>query len=162
MTGYAKAGLMVGNDITASGQGPEGVTGTAASPALATSYEAEAAANTLAGGAVVSACPTCSGGSKVGYVGEGGTLTFNGVDVPSAGTYRVTLVYATDGVRPAVISANGGAGQNVSFPTTGSFTATGALTVSLALNAGANTIELSDPSAYTPDFDRIIVAAAPG
>ena len=24
------------------------------------------------------------------------------------------------------------------------------------LNAGANTIELSDPSAYTPDFDRII------
>jgi len=109
----------------------------------------------------VSTCSTCSGGSKVGFVGEGGTLTFNQVTVPSAGTYRVTLIYATDGVRPALISADGGAAQTLSFPTTGSFTATGALTVSLALNAGANTIELSDPSAYTPDFDRIIVAAAP-
>jgi hypothetical protein len=138
-----------------------GVTATADTPALATSYEAEASANTLADGAVVSTCATCSGGSKVGFVGEGGTLTVNQVTVPSAGTYRVTLIYATDGVRPALIAANGGAAQTLSFPTTGSFTATGALTVSLALNAGANTIELSDPSAYTPDFDRIIVAATP-
>jgi hypothetical protein len=138
-----------------------GVTGTAAGPAPATSYEAEAPASTLAGGAVVQTCSTCSGGAKVGYVGEGGTLTFNGIDVPSAGTYRVTLVYDTDGVRPALISADGGTARTLSFPSTGSFTATGALTVSLALSAGANTIELSDPSAYAPDFDRIIVAAAP-
>ncbi|HEY2521690.1 MAG TPA: NEW3 domain-containing protein [Streptosporangiaceae bacterium] len=138
-----------------------GVTATVDTPALAASYEAEAAANTLAGGAVVSACSTCSGGSKVGFVGEGGTLTVNNVDVPSAGTYRVTLIYATDGVRPGIVAADGGAGQTLSFPSTGSFNTPGALTVSLALNAGANTIELSDPSAYTPDFDRIIVAAAP-
>ncbi len=138
-----------------------GVTGTVASPALATSYEAEAPANTLAGGAVVSACSTCSGGAKVGYVGNGGTLTFNNVSVPTAGTYRVTLLYATDGVRPGVIAADGGTGQTLSFPSTGSFNTPGALTVSLALTAGANTIELSDPSAYAPDFDRLIVAAAP-
>jgi len=138
-----------------------GVTATAATPALAASYEAEAPANTLAGGAVVSTCSTCSGGAKVGYVGEGGTLTFNDITAPAAGTYRVTLVYATDGVRPALIAADGGTAQTLSFPSTGSFTTTGALTVSLALNAGANTIELSDPSAYAPDFDRIIVAAAP-
>jgi hypothetical protein len=138
-----------------------GLTGTAASPALATSHEAEAAGNTLAGGAVVQACSTCSGGSKVGYVGQGGTLTFNGINVPSAGSYRVTLVYATDGARPAVISADGNSGTTLSFPSTGSFTATGALTVALPLSAGANTIEVSDPSAYAPDFDRIIVAAAP-
>ena len=139
-----------------------GVTSTADTPTLATSYEAEAAANTLAGGANVSTCATCSGGAKVGFVGNGGTLTFNNITAPTAGTYRVTLIYATDGVRPGLVSANGGAAQTLSFPTTGSFTATGALTVSLALNAGANTIELSDPSAYTPDFDRIIVAAGPG
>ncbi|HEX4253944.1 MAG TPA: CBM35 domain-containing protein, partial [Streptosporangiaceae bacterium] len=138
-----------------------GVTSTADTPTLATSYEAEAAANTLAGGAGVSTCSTCSGGSKVGFVGNGGTLTVNNVTAPTAGTYRVTLIYATDGVRPGLVSANGGAAQTLSFPSTGSFNTTGALTVSLALNAGANTIELSDPSAYTPDFDRIIVAAAP-
>ncbi len=138
-----------------------GVTSTADTPTLAASYEAEAAANTLAGGAVVSACSTCSGGAKVGFVGNGGTLTFNNVDVPSAGTYRVTLVYATDGVRPGLIAADGGSAQTLSFPSTGSFNTPGALTVSLPLTAGANTIELSDPSAYTPDFDRIIVAPAP-
>jgi hypothetical protein len=138
-----------------------GVTSTADTPTLAASYEAEAAANTLAGGAVVSACSTCSGGSKVGYVGNGGTLTVNNVTVPSAGTYRVTLLYATDGVRPGLVAADGGAAQTLSFPSTGSFSTPGALTVSLALTAGANTIELSDPSAYTPDFDRIIVAAGP-
>jgi hypothetical protein len=30
-----------------------------------------------------------------------------------------------------------------------------------AETAGTNTIELADPSAYTPDFDRIIVADSP-
>jgi hypothetical protein len=68
-------------------------TGSATAPPTATSYEAEAAANTLAGGAVVQSCATCSGGNKVGFVGEGGTLTFTGVPVTSAGTYNVTIGY---------------------------------------------------------------------
>jgi predicted DNA-binding protein (UPF0251 family) len=41
----------------------------------------------------VQSCPTCSGGAKVGFVGQGGTLTFNSVTVPSAGTYDVTIAY---------------------------------------------------------------------
>ena len=40
--------------------------------------------------------------------------------------------------------------------------ACGALTVSLLLTAGNNTSQIGDPDAYTPDFDRIVVAAAPG
>jgi hypothetical protein len=32
----------------------------------------------------------------------------------------------------------------------------------LQLTAGSNTIEFSNQAAYAPDFDRIIVAAAPG
>lgn len=131
-------------------------------PALATSYEAEAAGNTLAGGAVVSTCSTCSGGAKVGYVGNGGTLTFNNINVPSAGTYRVTLVYCSGDPRPAMISVNGGPPQALSFASTGSYNTTGTMTVSLALAAGNNTIQIGDPGAYSPDFDRIIVAASPG
>ena len=46
-------------------------------------------------------------------------------------------------------------------PATGSFTTVGAQTVSLSLNAGANTIELDNPSAFAPDFNEILVAAAP-
>jgi hypothetical protein len=130
----------------------------AATPPLATSYEAEAPGNTLAGGAVLQACSTCSGGQKVGFVGNGGTLTFNNINVPSAGTYRVTIVYCSGDPRPAMVSVNGGTPQALSFPSTGSFSTTGTMTVPLSLNAGSNTIEFGDPTAYTPDFDRIIVA----
>ena len=63
------------------------------------SYEAEASGNTLAGGARVSSCTACSGGSKVGFVGSGGTLTFNGVNAAATGDYQVTLVYL-DGSTP--------------------------------------------------------------
>jgi alpha galactosidase A-like protein/alpha galactosidase C-like protein/alpha-galactosidase-like protein/alpha-galactosidase-like CBM13-containing protein len=134
----------------------------AAAPPPATSHEAEAPANTLAGGAVVASCSTCSGGQKVGYVGSGGTLTFNGVSAPSAGTYKVTIVYCSGNARPGDISVNGGTPQALSFPSTGSFSTTGTMTLSLQLNAGNNTIEFGDPTAYAPDFDRIIVADSPG
>jgi hypothetical protein len=136
----------------------------AATPPLATSYEAESAANTVAGGAGVASCSTCSGGAKVGFVGEGGTLTFNGVTAPSAGTYQVTIAYCDGSAtgRQATVSVNGGPAQTLSFTPTGSFTTVAAMTVPLALAAGANTIEFANPAAYAPDFDRLIVASAPG
>lgn len=109
--------------------------------------------------------------------GEGGAAADSGAVVPccprqvygpgasATGTYTVTLVYCdgssgTTG-RQADISADGGRPQLVSFTPTGSFSTVGALTVRLPLNAGANTIELANPSAYAPDFNEIIVAAAP-
>ena len=137
------------------------VSASAATPPLATSYEAESPANTLAGGAVLQSCSTCSDGEKVGFVGEGGTLTFNNISVPAAGTYQVTIVYCSGDPRPALLSVNGGAPQPLSFASTGSFSTTGTITVSLPLTAGNNTIELGDPNAFTPDFDRIIVADSP-
>ena len=50
----------------------------------------------------------------------------------------------------------------MSFTPTGSFTTVGALTVSRPLIAGSNTIEFANAAGYVPDFDRIIVAVAPG
>ena len=73
----------------------------------------------------------------------------------------MTLVYCSGDARPAMIAVNGGTPQALSFASTGSFSTTGTLTVPLALSAGNNTIEIADPSAYTPDFDRIIVANSP-
>lgn len=139
------------------------VTAGAAAPPLAASYEAEAPASTIAGGAGVAACPACSGGQKVGFVGEGGTLTFNDVSVPSAGTYQVTIAYLDGSAtgRQADVSVNGGTAQLVQFAPTGSFSTVGTMTIPLTLTAGDNTIEFSNPSAYAPDFDRIIVGAAP-
>jgi hypothetical protein len=130
-------------------------------PPLGTSYEAESPANTIAGGAVVASCSACSGGEKVGYVGEGGTLTFNGVNVAGSGTYQVIIAYLDGSGRQAMISVNGGAPQTVSFTPTGSFDTVGTMTLPLQLTAGNNTIEFANPSAYAPDFDRIIVPVAP-
>ena len=140
------------------------VAGGASPPPSATSYEAEAAGNTLAGGAVVASCTTCSGGKKVGFIGSGGTLTFNGVTAPSAGTYQVTIAYLDGSAtgRQAQISVDGGAPQTVSFTPTGSFSTVGTMTVPLQLTAGSNTIEFGNPSDFAPDFDRIVVADSPG
>ncbi len=130
-------------------------------PPLATSYEAESPANTIAGGALIANCSACSGGEKVGYVGVGGTLTVNGVNVASSGTYQVTIAYLDGAGRQATISVNGGAPQTVSFTPTGSFDTVGTVTLPLQLTAGSNTIEFANPTAYAPDFDRIIVPAGP-
>jgi hypothetical protein len=130
------------------------VTGTATAPPAATAYLA--VDGTLAGGAVVASCATCYGGQKVGYVGSGGTLTVS-VTVPSSGTYPVTLIYCDGSGRQADITVNGGTPSLLSFTPTGSFSTIGAKTVSLALTAGTNTIEISNPSAYAPDFNEIVV-----
>ena len=125
------------------------------------SYEAEASTNTIAGGARVSSCSACSGGKKVGYVGSGGTLTFNGVTAPSDGTYNVTIAYLDGEGRQATVSVNGGATQLVQFTSTGDFNTLGTKTIQLQLHAGSNTIEFANASNYAPDFDRILVAATP-
>ena len=77
------------------------------------SYEAEASGNTLTGGAAVSSCTGCSGGSKVGYIGNGATLTFNSVAGGSGGPTRVTVYYTSAVSRTMQVSANGGTAVTV-------------------------------------------------
>jgi alpha-galactosidase len=136
------------------------VTGTAG----ATTYQAAASGNTLAGGAVRASCNSCLGGQKVGFVGNGGTLTFNNVNASAAGNYQVQIGYldGTSGTvgRSATISVNGAANTTVAFTPTGSFQNPGSVTVSLPLKAGPNTIGFSNASAYAPDFEAITVPSA--
>jgi hypothetical protein len=135
------------------------VSATANPPTLATSYEAESSANTIAGGARLSNCSGCSGGRKVGFVGSGGTLTFNGIAAPADGTYWLTIYYADGDGRQAQLIVNGAVQQTLSFTPTGDFNTVGAMTVAVPLNAGnGNTVEFANPAAFAPDFDRILVA----
>ena len=127
------------------------------------SYEAEASANTLAGGAVVSSCSACSGSKKVGFVGEGGTLQFNNVNVATAGTYILNIVYVDgDAGRAAQMSVNGGTALTLNFSGTndGNWNTIQNLSVPVILQAGNNTILFSNSSAYTPDFDRITTSGS--
>jgi len=41
---------------------------------------------------------------------------------------------------------------------TGGFSTPGTITLQLTLNAGTNTILISNPTAYAPDFDKITVS----
>lgn len=122
-------------------------------------YEAESAANTRTGTAVVANVATASNGQVVGYVGNGAgnTLQFNAIQVPAAGTYTVIIYYLTGENRTAGMSVNGGTATTVSFPSTGSFTTVGTIMVTVNFNAGNNTIRFSNSTYYTPDFDKIAV-----
>ena len=137
-------------------------------PGASTSYEAESSANTLAGTAAVAACTVCSGGNKVGNVGNGAanTLQFNNVNVSSAGSYNITIYYLNGdtAARTASMSVNGGAGTNVSFPQNGAWPNPNLASISVAvsLNAGNNTLKFSNASAWAPDFDRIVVPGGTG
>ncbi|AGZ41275.1 DUF4832 domain-containing protein [Actinoplanes friuliensis] len=116
------------------------------------SYEAEAGGNTRTNGAVVAACAACSGGSKVGYVGNGATLVFNGVAGGTGGNRAVTVHYTSAVTRTAVIN-----GQTVTFPATADWNTVGSTTVTLSLPAGTTTISVANPSGWAPDIDRITV-----
>jgi alpha-galactosidase len=121
-------------------------------------YEAEAANNTLAGGAVVGTCLSCSGGKKVGYIGNGGTLTINGITVPSNGTYTVQIAYINGDTteRSAQIGFDGAAPVTVSFPSTGGWTNVTTVSVTGTFQAGnSNTLTFSNPSGWAPDIDGI-------
>jgi hypothetical protein len=135
----------------------------AAANAAATSYEAEASGNALAGGAKVANCSGCSGGKRVGFVGNNkGTLQFNGI-AGTAGGATVTIAYINGGAtRTGQISVNGAAATGLSFATTGTWNTVGTLDVTVTLKDGDNTIKFSNNSGWAPDFDKITVNGAGG
>ncbi|MFI5708294.1 DUF4832 domain-containing protein [Kribbella sp. NPDC051620] len=116
------------------------------------SYEAEA--GNLAGGAVVSSCSACSGGSKVGYIGNNlGTLSIPNVNGGSGGAKAITIYYASAVARTATVN-----GQSVTFPATADWNTVGSVTVTRTLLAGtANSISFSNSTGWAPDIDRVVV-----
>ncbi|GHJ42852.1 hypothetical protein Cs7R123_01940 [Catellatospora sp. TT07R-123] len=117
------------------------------------SYEAEASGNTRTGGAVTASCAACSGGSKVGYIGNGATLVFNGIAAGSGGAKTITIYYSSAVARSAVVN-----GQTVNFSPTADWNTVGSTSVTLTLSAGSTTITIANPSGWAPDIDRIVVS----
>lgn len=126
----------------------------------ATAVEAEAAGNTRTGTAVNTSLTSASGGSYVGYIGNGAanTLTVNGLTASATGTGYVLIRYASGDTRTASVSVNGGTAQNVTFPSTGGFTTWADLILPVSLTAGSsNTVAFANSSAYVPDIDKVAV-----
>ena len=126
-----------------------------------TTYEAEAAANTLTGTCVRRTDGTWWTGTgfvgSIGY-GVGNALTFNGVTVPSAGNYTITMRYMTWGTRQTHMSVNG-VGDYVLDCPEGSGTNVNTASISLPLTAGSNAIAMWNPTAWAPDIDNISIPA---
>ncbi|MFX3635377.1 MAG: cohesin domain-containing protein [Candidatus Pristimantibacillus sp.] len=129
------------------------------------SYEAEAGSNILSGTARIRSVPQASGGSVVGYVGDGlaNSLQFNNISVPKTGTYPVTISYVSGDARNSELAVNGTIFANLSFPSSGGWSNVRTMRVNVELNEGMNTISFSNRAAgaFSPDFDRIEVSALP-
>jgi len=124
-------------------------------------FEADAAGNTIAGAATVASCSGCPDGKKVRFIGNGSAnyVTINNINEPKAGTYKLTISYCLDGSRTFDVSVNGGAGTAVALTGT-SWQAPAQDTMTVSLNAGANSIRFANSTAYAPDLAEITVAAA--
>jgi hypothetical protein len=133
----------------------------------ATTYEAEAAANTRTGSAAVASCAGCSAGAHVGSIGSGSanTLRFNAINANATGLAVATIAY-TNGdaaTRTATLTVNGQLPTAVAFPPTGSWTTQGTVSVIVSLARGnANTMLFANASGWTPDLDAIAIAPLPG
>ncbi|WP_433728074.1 MGH1-like glycoside hydrolase domain-containing protein [Actinoplanes sp. CA-051413] len=127
-------------------------------PPTGTSYEAEASGNALAGQAAIRTSPGASGGSLVGYVGNGAAnyLQVNNV-AGTAGSHSITVYYASADDRSTQVSVNGGGPVSLATPSTGGFDTVGAVSLTVTLAAGTNTIRFSNTTGWSPDFDRIVV-----
>ncbi|KAJ7643715.1 glycoside hydrolase family 27 protein [Roridomyces roridus] len=127
-----------------------------------------ATSGTLGGGA--STRVVNSSVNVVGFVGNGGTLTFNNVDGGTAGgTKLVSFDYingdvtfsntACSNCRNAMVSVNGGAAVQVQMPLSAQswdILFSGYLVSLSGFKAGkTNTVTLSNPSAFTPDWYRM-------
>ena len=79
-----------------------------------------------------------------------GTLQFNAVGVVVTGNYTVTICYLNGPAeRYALLSVNGSQGATpLTFPSTGSFETVGSIQITVALNAGSNTLEFYNPNRW--------------
>jgi hypothetical protein len=132
-------------------------------PALPQRALAADPASELSGGAVRGACPTCPGGSKVGYVGSGdsshdGVLTMH-LHSAAAGARTLSVWYLNGDVgRTFDLSVDGGAPQTVTAPSTFSWSAVGSVRVGVQLQAGDNTLTFSNHGGrWAPDLTAVVV-----
>jgi hypothetical protein len=117
-------------------------------------YEAEDA--TLIGSASVVDCQNCSGGKKVGNIGNGGEVIFR-VNVPKTADYEVKVYYLTQEQRSLSCSINEKEGFDLEIIyATGSWNVERAYPMTMALNEGENTIRFYHPT-WAVDIDKISI-----
>ena len=123
------------------------------------SYEAEAGGNRLQGSAHDLRVASASGGTVVTDIGDGSAniLRFNGVAVPAAGTYTLTVFYLTTDNLRLTVAVGGADGVSISVPGLPGSADIGTVAVAVTLAAGTNSVTISNKKGPAPDIDRITV-----
>jgi len=119
----------------------------------------EAFAKTLAGGSPAATTGACWKGGKIRFIGNGsGNYVTVPVNVPTAGTYNLTVWAMSKDPRYFDISVNGGSAKKMTIDTVAWDTPED-FDTTVTLNAGNNTIKFYNGSgAWAPDLDRIVVS----
>ncbi len=126
-------------------------------------YQAEDA--TISNGAIESNHAGFTGTGFVNYANAVGSYVEFLVAAPAAGNTNLTFRYAngTSANRAMSISVNGAPGTTVAFGSTGAWTVWVETSVTMALNAGANTIRATATIADGgPNLDRLTLNAPGG
>ena len=100
----------------------------------------------------------CSGGLKAGWLGnsEKNRLEWEHVWSREGGTYELTIGFISGENRNITVSVNGTAVETLSV-NSGGWSTVGTTTLNVELLAGDNVIALSNPNAWMPDIDYILV-----
>ncbi len=115
-----------------------------------TMYEAEKA--TIGSGAT-------NEGHMVGWLGGTAYVEFKNIEVASAGTYYLEVWYMTGEDRDMYFTVNGGEDIVVKCPSSGDYNSNPAcIYVEVQLNAGTNTIKVTNPKGYAPNLDKVGVS----
>jgi len=125
-------------------------------PPGSSSFEAES--GSVSGAARRRGCAACSGGAKVGFLGNGsGNFLTMTVSMPAGGSRTMNIYYLVSGTRTLFYRVNGGAGVSVSLSGSSFSTPAAPLAVTINMNAGSNTIRFYNNGAFAPDLDRITI-----
>jgi hypothetical protein len=118
-------------------------------------FEAEAGPPTVKRhGADVETLAGASGGKVVRFAGGSGEIAIRGVDFTVAGTYRITIYYATAAAGTAVVTIQNAAPLTVNFVGGSGCCAAGA--VDVALPSGQRTISVSEVTSGVA-IDRVVI-----
>ena len=124
-----------------------------AESAMPTVVEAE---NTTKSSGVTTENDTrCSGGKRVGYLGNGKTLTFS-YTAEQDGLYELTSYYMTATQRTLEVTVDGTDRYSFACPSTGSWdgSSIGNISVDVKLKAGSNTFVVGNASGDAPNLDK--------
>ncbi|MEV0128060.1 hypothetical protein AB0H83_06270 [Dactylosporangium sp. NPDC050688] len=109
----------------------------------------------LRNGARVIECPTCVGGSRVGYIGGPNTLAIRVADVPAAGERTLTVTYETAETRTLLVAVGDGPVQALTLSGAGDWRIPATVSLRVHLPAGTSWVRFFNDAGPAPDVNRI-------